>query len=93
MISAMRAYHKGCIECHNKMKKGPKGCTDCHKVKRRSEIKGYYILNDIPNGIYGSVTFFHKKHIDMGIECGKCHHPEKNQRLVRDVIPNHLKID
>ncbi|MEW6679752.1 MAG: cytochrome c3 family protein [bacterium] len=70
MLGLQRAYHKNCITCHKEMKKGPTRCTDCHRIKRKDELKDICILDNIP-GIYGSVTFSHKRHPQ---ECGECHH-------------------
>ncbi len=29
--SAKKAFHKNCIKCHKKEKKGPRKCAQCHK--------------------------------------------------------------
>jgi len=31
----MNAYHKNCITCHKKMKKGPRKCNQCHPKKKK----------------------------------------------------------
>jgi len=73
MLGAMNAYHKRCITCHKESKKAPRNCMDCHKIKKHPKTKEVFILDDLSEK-YGSVTFLHKGHIKMGIECGSCHH-------------------
>ncbi len=54
------AYHRQCLDCHQKRQKGPSGCTDCH-VKNVPDHAKLVNLPDKPDPI--SVTK----------ECLRCH--------------------